>query len=55
MARQAVETGDDGTNDLIVSDGHSESRDNSRALVAAIAGVGTLISLVTLVEALLRD
>ena len=32
-----------------------ESGDNSRALVAAIAGVGTVISPVTLVEALLRD
>jgi hypothetical protein len=31
-----------------------ESGDNSRALVAAIAGVGAVISLVTLVGALLR-
>jgi hypothetical protein len=31
-----------------------ESGDNPRALVAAIAGVGSVISLTTLVEALLR-
>jgi hypothetical protein len=68
MARQAVENGDDsgGTCEIeaaVATNGNSTPKDpppgekpgdNLRALVAAIAGVGAVISLATLVEALRR-
>jgi hypothetical protein len=70
MAQQAVENGDDsgGTCEIeieaaMATNGNSAPKDpppsekpgdNLRALVAAIAGAGAVISLATLVEALRR-